>query len=103
MLDTLKFVYAAVCRNDLQPTLTHFRIKDGAITAYNGLLSIRAPLAVGLDCAPLAGQFMKAVKACEETVSLHVEDGKLCVRSGDFKTFVNLAPDPDRFPDLEPD
>lgn len=102
MLETLKFVYAAVCRNDLQPTLTHFRIQNGTITAYNGLLSIRAPLAVGLDCAPVAGQFLKAVKACEETVSLHVEGAKLCVRSGKFKTYVDLATDPSRFPDLEP-
>lgn len=103
MLETLKFVRAAVCKNDLQPTLQHFRIKDGTISAYNGLMAICAPLPTGLDCAPHAGQFLKAIAACEETIALHIEGERLMIRSGSFKTSVDLLPDLKRYPALDPE
>lgn len=97
MLETLKFVRAAVCRNDLQPTLQHFRIVNGTVTATNGQLTIQAPLPVDLDCAPQAFQFFKAIAACKETISLTLDKGRLLVRSGRFKSHVDCT-DPDRFP-----
>lgn len=101
MLETLKFVRAAVCRNDLQPTLQHFRIVNGTVTATNGHLTMQAPLPVDLDCAPQAAQFFKAISACEDIISLTLDKGRLLVRSGRFKSYVNCT-DPDRFPVVHP-
>lgn len=101
MLETLKFVRAAVCRNDLQPTLQHFRIVNRTVTATNGHLTMQAPLPVDLDCAPRAAQFFKAIAACEETVSLTLDKGRLLVRSGKFKSWVDCT-DPERFPVIAP-
>lgn len=104
MLEVLRFVKAAVCKNDLQPTLLCFRIKDGFITGFNGQTAIRCPLQVGLDCAPNAMQFVRAIAACgSETVAMHVDGGKLRIHSGKFKTSVDISPDPTRFPDLDPE
>jgi hypothetical protein len=101
MLETLKFVRAAVCRNDLQPTLQHFRIVNRTVTATNGQLTIQAPLPVDLDCAPQAMQFFKAIAACEGTIALTLDKGRLLVRSGRFKSTVDCA-DADRFPVNQP-
>lgn len=101
MLETLKFVRAAVCRNDLQPTLQHFRIVNRTVTATNGHLTIQAPLPVDLDCAPQAFQFFRAIAACKETISLTLDKGRLLVRSGRFKSWVDCT-DPERFPDVQP-
>lgn len=101
MIETLKFVRAAVCKTGHRPELMHFRIKGGTIQANNGHLAIQCPFPSDLDCCPHAGQFFKAVAACEEVISMHVESGKLVVRSGKFKTHVHLC-DPAKFPVFVP-
>jgi DNA polymerase III sliding clamp (beta) subunit (PCNA family) len=101
MLDTLKFVRAAVSKNDLQPTLAHFLLRPGSILANNGALAIQAPFDVDLTCAPHAGQFFKAIAACEGVIALTLEAGRLIVRSGRFKSAVDCC-DAARFPIVEP-
>jgi hypothetical protein len=89
MLETLKFVRAAVCKTGQQnPAFMHFRITGGTVQANNGRLAMQAPLATDLDCTPHAGQFLRAIAACEDVISLHMEAGRLVVRSGKFKTHV---------------
>jgi len=101
MLETLKFVRAAVSKDGHNPALSHFRIRNGTIQANNGHLVIQCPFPSDLDCCPHAGEFIKAVSACEEVISLHIESGRLVVRSGKFRTYVNLV-DSERFPDFQP-
>lgn len=101
MLETLKFVRAAVCKTGNNPAMMHFRIKNGTIQANNGQLAIQCPFPSDLNCCPHAGQMLKAVAACEDVISMHVDAGKLVIRSGKFKTYVHLA-DPDKFPEFTP-
>jgi hypothetical protein len=91
MLDILKFVRAAVCKQGHNPAQTHFRITGGTIQANNGRLAIQCPFPSDLDCTPHAGQFFKAIEACKDVISMNLEAGKLVVRSGRFKTRVNCC------------
>lgn len=101
MIQELKFVRNAVATKDFVPTLTHFRICGGRVTGYNGELAISSPVAIDLDIAPKAGKFMQAINACEETVTLTMQKGRLLVRSGKFKTFVDCV-DVDTVPVVVP-
>lgn len=91
MLETLKFVRAAVCKTGNNPAMLHFRITGGTVQANNGRLAIQAPLPTDLDCTPHAGQFIRAIAACDDVISMHLESGKLVVRSGKFKTHVHCC------------
>lgn len=101
MLETLKFVRAAVSKTEFNPALHHFRLSNGKITASNGSLTIQAPLPVDLDCCPHAAQFMKAISACEDVISLTLEGSRLLVKSGRFKSYVNTC-DISSFPIIHP-
>lgn len=101
MLETLKFVRAAVCKHGHNPAMMHFRIQGGTVQANNGRLSIQAPLATDIDCTPHAGQFIRAIAACEDVISMHLENGRLLVRSGKFKTHVSCC-DNSSFPKYVP-
>lgn len=102
MLETLKFVRAAVCKHGHNPAMMHFRIVGGTVQANNGRLAIQAPFPSDLDCCPVADSFVKAVAACEDVVSMHVDAGRLVIRSGKFKSSVPVC-DADRFPDYRPE
>jgi hypothetical protein len=52
---------------------------------------MQAPLPTDLDCTPHAGQFIQAIAACEGVVAMHLEAGKLIVKSGKFKTHVHCC------------
>lgn len=118
MLDALNFVKGAVARKDLVPSLQHFRIERGFIRSFNGTLGLCSPIPCDLTCAPRATQLVQALAAIGEIdVSTHDEPGKrittqpvalslndkgrLLIRSGDFKTFVDTI-DPTTFPPYEP-
>lgn len=102
MLKALKFVQGAVAKRDFIPALTHFRITGGQILGFNGIIALSAPIAVDLDVAPNAAQFIRAIGACEKEIALHVQDnGKLVVRSGKFKSLVDCD-DVKNFPSLQP-
>lgn len=102
MLETLRFVRAAVGKTDFNPLLHHFRLYNGTIRATNGPLTIQAPLPVDLDCCPHAAQFMKAIAACKEIPSLTLENSRLLVRSGKFKSYVDTC-DASSFPMMYPE
>lgn len=102
MLEALKFVQGAIAKKDFVPALTHFRIHGGFVKGYNGSLGLCAPIDLDLDITPNAAQFIKAINACTETITLHVADnGKLVVRSGKLRTTVDCA-DPGTFPLIDP-
>lgn len=89
MLQSLKFVQGAVSRKDYVAALTYFRVEAGRVTGYNGKMCLSAPIALPENCCPKADQFVKAIEACNETVELHMtKAGKLAIRSGPFKAFV---------------
>lgn len=89
MLDALKFVKGAVSTKDFVPALTHFQIRDGRVTGFNGKISLSAPIPLDIDCTPKAAPFIAAIEACTETAQLNLTaSGKLRVRSGKFSAHV---------------
>lgn len=102
VLTALKFVQGAVSKKDFVPALSHFCIRDGRIMGYNGKMSLSAPIGLDIDCCPKAEPFVRAVQACEETAQLHLTPaGKLAIRSGKFRAFVDCLPEP--YPDIHPE
>jgi hypothetical protein len=93
MLDALRFVSTAVARKDFIPDLTHFKIEDGRITGFNGMVALSSDIDLDLTVMPSAGQLIDAIRACKETISLNVtETGRLAVKSGKFRAYVNCLP-----------
>lgn len=102
MLDSLRFVQGAVAKKDFVPALTHFRIAGGYILGYNGMLALHSPVALDLKASPKAAQLVKAVQTCKETIQLHMTtNGRLAVRSGSFRAFVDCTQE--EFPDVVPE
>ena len=98
MLDDIRFTIAAVAKKAYVQELTHFRIKDGRITGFDGRLTLSSSIGVDLDVRPHAAKFLAAVRGCEGTITLHVTPaGKLCVRAGKFKVYVECLPDDGAF------
>lgn len=102
MIEALKFVQGAVAKKDIVPALSHFRIKDGRIKGYNGLIAICSPIGLGIDCQPKAVDLVKAIQTCKDTVHLSMTPaGRLTVKSGKFKAHINCVQE--EFPDVEPE
>lgn len=94
MIDAIKFTRGAIARKDYVPELTHFRIADGRITGFNGILALSSPIDLDLDVRPKADTFAKAVHACEDTITMHLTPGgKLSIKAGKFKALVECLPD----------
>ena len=92
MLKALKFVQGAVSRKDFLPALTHFRIQNGTVRSYNGIMALCTPIALDIDCIPKADSLVKAIGHCDETVSLSITPtGRLSVRSGSFKALIDCV------------
>ena len=101
MLASLKFVQGAVAKKDFVPSLTHFRIANGRVMGYNGMLSLSGPIKMDLTASPKAIPFVKAIQTCKETIALHLTPtGRLSVRSGAFKAQVDCTAD--EFPEVSP-
>lgn len=93
MLDALRFVASAVARKDYVPALTHYKIVNGRVTGFNGILALSSDIDVDLEVMPHAAKFLAAIKACPDTIALNVTPaGKLAVKSGKFKSFVECLP-----------
>lgn len=102
MLAALKFVQGAVAKKDFVPALTHFRIARGHVKGFNGQLAISSPIDLDLEASPRAVEFVKAIAACTESIALHIaKNGKLVVRSGNFKAHIDCD-DGKKFPDIMP-
>jgi len=94
MLDELKFVKGAIGKKDLIPYLTHFKIEDGTIRSFNGVLALSSPINFDINCVPKAEPFIKAIQNCKETAALHMTPAKrLGVSSGAFKAFIDCVDD----------
>lgn len=104
MLDALKFVQGAVAKKDYVPALTHFRISEGRIVGYNGKIGLSSPIDLDLEesITPKASTFFRAIQSCQDTVAMHMtKSGRLAIKSGRFKAFVECTPEP--FPEIAPE
>lgn len=98
LLKALKFTSTAVARKDFIPELMHFKIKDGRVTTFNGRIALSSPIDLDLDVQPAAVSLISAIRSCEETIALNVTPtGKLAVKSGRFKAFINCLPDQSQY------
>lgn len=89
MLDALKFVKGALSGKNLDPQVTHFKIKDQRITGFNGRVALSAPIDIEFDAAPEGVTFIKAIEQCKDATSLTLTPaGRIKVHSGTFKAFV---------------
>lgn len=89
MLKELKFVQGAVAKKDLVPGMTHFKIEDGFVRAYNGVLALCSPISFDINCTPKADQLVKVLSNCNDTVLLSMSpNGRLRVQSGPYRAFV---------------
>jgi DNA polymerase III sliding clamp (beta) subunit (PCNA family) len=92
MLTSLKFVQGAVAKKDFLPALTHFVIENGTVRGYNGMLALCSPIPFDIACKPKAESLVKAIANCNETVTLSLTPaGRLSVKSGKFKAFVDCV------------
>jgi len=103
MLETLKFVRGAAARKDFSPALTHFKIADGKIRAYDGRISLCSPIALDLNVSPLAEPFYRALMSCEseDTALYMTKAGRLAVKSGKFRAYIQCHQE--EFPVVEPE
>lgn len=100
MLKALRFVRGAVAKKDYLPVLTHFSIKDGRITSYNGNIALSAPLNLALNTRPNAMQMYRAIAACHgQTVITQLPNNSLTIKSGTFKGTIDCTSD--EFPDID--
>ena len=102
MLKALKFVQGAVAKKDFVPTLAHFRIADGKIKGYNGQLALCGPIDLDLTVTPKAVPFVRAIQACQDTISMAMTaGGRLSVKSGRFKA--NIECIEEAYPEIAPE
>ena len=102
MLKALKFVQGAVASKDFVPELMHFKIENGTIRGYNGMMGLCCPIDLDLNVSPKATSFIKAIQTCKDTVQLHMTPaGRLSVKSGKFKAFIECSQE--AFPDAPPE
>jgi DNA polymerase III sliding clamp (beta) subunit (PCNA family) len=102
VIEILKFVQGAVSssKKGFVPALSHFRIKGGWITGFNGTMAIGSPIPLGMDACPNAEQFVTAIEACKDTVAITMTaNGKLFIHAGGFQTHVDCLP-PAEYPPL---
>jgi hypothetical protein len=89
MLKSLKFVQGSVAKKDFLPALTHFVIEYGKVRGFNGVISLCSPIPFDIACRPKADTLIKAIAACDDTISLSLTPaGKLTVKAGKFRTHI---------------
>lgn len=105
MLDELKFVKGAVAAKDYVPALTHYRIADGRVSGFNGVLALSTPIDLDIVAMPKAAHFAKAIERLpdREGVVLNLtQAGRLAVKSGPFRAYVECWPEDEPYPGVEP-
>ena len=96
MLDAVRFVRGAVAKKDFVPELTHFRIEDGRITGFNGVIALSSPINLELTARPKAVPFANALARCEDVTTMHLtQSGRLSIKSGKFRALVDCIPNDD--------
>lgn len=102
MLDALRFVSGAVSKLDTVPALSHYRVEAGFVMGFNGTVAICSPIDLQLTATPNAEQFYRALKSCDDVVSItQTHNGNLRVKSGTFSALVDCLPD--AYPAVAPD
>lgn len=95
MLAELKFVQGSVAKKDFLPALTHFAIEGGLVRGYNGTLALCSPIPFDIACKPKGEPLVRAIANCTETVTLAMTPaGRLSIKSGSFKAFVDCIEGP---------
>lgn len=101
--ESLRFVRGAIARKNYDAALTHFRLSDGFVRSYNGIIALCSPIPLDFTALPKAVPFIKAIQSCEDAVSLHLTPaGKLAIRSGGFRAYIECLEDAD-YPDVKPE
>jgi hypothetical protein len=105
MLADLKFVQGAVAVKDYQPALTHFNIRDGRVLGFNGTIALSSPIHLDITATPQAKPFVKAIERCkDETTVIHLTPaGKLALKSGGFKAYVDCTDETDILDGIRPE
>lgn len=106
MLNDLKFVAGAIAKKDFVPSLTFFRIKDGHIYGFNGMLAISTPTDLAVMAVPKAMPFIKAIEKLpdgKEIVLNLTAAGRLSVKSGNFRAYIECLDDEAAVPAVEPE
>lgn len=92
MLAELKFCIGSVAKKDFLPALTHFCIEKGTVRGYNGMIALSSPIPFDISCKPKAESLVKAIRNCTDTIALGMtKAGKLSIKSGSFKAFVDCV------------
>lgn len=105
MLNDLKFVQGAVAKKDFVPALTYFHIENGRIYGFNGTLAISTPTDLEIAATPKAASFVKAVEKIpdnEEIVLNMTAAGRISVKAGRFRAYVECHADDKAFPRVAP-
>jgi DNA polymerase III sliding clamp (beta) subunit (PCNA family) len=105
VLNDLKFAAGAIAKKDFVPSLTHFRIADGRIYGFNGVLSISTPTDLAVSCVPKAASLIKAMEKVDDGVEIVLnltQGGRLSVKAGKFRAYVDCIEDTDSVPQVEP-
>lgn len=94
----LKFVKGAVGAKDFVAEMSHFKIKDGKISAFNGRMSLCHPIDLSMDVYPKARFFERALAALppetDGPMSITVtQTGRLSIKAGAFKAQVHCHMD----------
>lgn len=105
MLKELKFVQGAVASKDYVPALNHFRIENGRVEGYNGDLALSTPIDLDIRAMPKGTAFVKAIERLPEGQEVAInltQAGKLSVKAGNFKAFVECWPEGEACPRVAP-
>lgn len=102
-LDALRFVTGAIARKDYDESLSHIKIQGGVAVAYGGRLAMSTPIACPFDVMPHARSLVTAVQACKDEISISMTPaGRLSVKAGKFKAFINCLPPEHEMVQLRP-
>ena len=102
LLKALTFIKGAVASKGFAPELTHFQIKDGFIKGFNGDLALVSPIDLDIEAMPSAKTFVKAIMACKAETAMSITPaGRLSIKSGKFKAFINCIAD-GNYPEVTP-
>lgn len=92
MIKSLEIVKGGVAKKNLNPILTHLRIKQGWVTSTNGRLTISCPIPDmdELDIVVPADRFTRAIKAAKEPKFKITDTGRLSITGKGFRALLPL-------------
>lgn len=91
LIDALKFVNATQKKNE-HPFQKHVLIDNKMLVGNDGTLAIGAPVEEDITAAPRSDMLLAALNKCGEKFSLTVDNGQVCVSSGEFTAYIPCLP-----------